>query len=73
MYLNPNYTEESVKRLVIDQWHLWLALNPAGPTAYTVAEKPCKDEPLRVRVAQSLLHRLDVDTKRDEQRAVSVA
>ena len=48
MYLNPNYTEESVKRLVIDQWHLWLALNPAGPTAYTVADKPCKDEPRRV-------------------------
>lgn len=47
-YLNPAYQDEQVKRMVIDQWHLWLALNPANERGASVIDKPCKEEPRRV-------------------------
>ena len=51
-YLNPAYQDEQVKRMVIDQWHLWLALNNQSHeqtnTKCSVIDKPCKEEPRRV-------------------------
>lgn len=47
-YLNPKFQDEQVKRMVIDQWHLWLALNPAIENGGSVADKPCKQESRRV-------------------------
>lgn len=49
MYLNPDVTDEGVKRAVIDQWHLYLALNPVATEGrYSVADKAVKAEPRRV-------------------------
>lgn len=47
-YLNPAFQDEQVKRMVIDQWHLYLALNPAEPKDHSVVDKSCKEEPRRV-------------------------
>ncbi len=51
-YLNPAYQDEQVKRMVIDQWHLWLALNnqshAQSRVTCSVVDKPSKEEPRRV-------------------------
>jgi hypothetical protein len=48
-YLNPKFQDEQVKHMVIDQWHLYLALNPVKDhQQHTVIDRPCKEESRRV-------------------------